>query len=253
MIFISKTSNCRINPPSIPDVRFCKYLPRQPPLTPNTEKTNNDGGLGDWWQTDEDDNVALAGLMGKDINELDNGQPSLTENFALEATGGIHSDEDIKEMVESVKNAVLSYRNVEQEDNVIGENFKSNRGNANVITNLKELKCDNLDSSVTELDESLTNLSLTNDETVSCSVVTHQFTNNPNASSSCDIPEVQNENIKLNQVNLHCGNATEDDSLHLYNSYNYWYISPAMPVDLSIFDEGLDRGQMEAYKCRVSN
>lgn len=224
----------RINPPSIPDVRFCKYLPRQPLPSPNTGKSNNEIGLGDWWQIDEDDNVTLTGIMGgEDINELD-GQPS----FDINATNvSNNSDEDIKEMVETVKNAVLSYRNVEQEDNVI-----ENRCNANVITNLKELKCDNLDSSVTALEKSLTNLSLTNNDEADI--------NDSNPFDSIAFPDVvQNENIETNQVkNLqHCENATEDDHLPLFNSFNYWYISPAMPIDLSILD-----GKAEAAHNKVS-
>lgn len=65
--------------------------------------------------------------------------------------------------------------------------------------------------------------------------------------SKNELPEVIGDTIN----NIHCNNTSndneeskvivrdnensiEDEDLHLFNSYNYWYISPELPIDLNI-------------------
>ncbi|XP_015832998.1 serine/threonine-protein phosphatase 4 regulatory subunit 1 isoform X2 [Tribolium castaneum] len=210
------------------DVRF-KYLPRQPsPLSSDLSQSCSEVGIGDWQGVEDvlqekDDECASSELESERLPE---------ENFDLDSGSLIaQSDEDIKEIVETVKNAVLSYRNVEQEHGVIGDNLKTNLSNANVISNLKNASCDKLGS---ELDAEFANLSLSIDE--------------PSTSKMCDdvADDGAETTVEQNQVILNSESEKEDDNLHLYNSYNYWYIRPEMPLDLSLIEEiQIDRGKVD--------
>ncbi|KAJ3665913.1 hypothetical protein Zmor_001377 [Zophobas morio] len=253
LVFVNKDgSEFLINSPSVPDVKF-KYLPRQPsPLNSGVVKTCNDVGLGDWWQLDDEDpksKLETEVLEGLSVNaEID--EQTCDENFSLNATIVGQTDEDIKEIVETVKNAVLSYRSVEQEHGVIGDNLKTNLSNANVISNIKNATCDNLGSGSTELDAEFKKLSLRSADEPSTSkfdpiaVVLDSVTHSESNGEITDNPV--KENTENNQVILNSERENEDDNLHLYNSYNYWYISPDMALDLSILEEGqVVRGKMD--------
>lgn len=92
-------------------------------------------------------------------------------------------EENLKEIVETVKNAVLSYRN--EQENI------SSQCNVNVIDIEKE-NCDNLNSRL-------------------------------GSHSNCSGDG---------------GNNISDGDLNMYNSYNYWRISPELPLEPSIVDAG---------------
>jgi serine/threonine-protein phosphatase 4 regulatory subunit 1 len=252
LVFVNKDGNeFLINSPSIPDVRF-KYLPRQPSaLNSGLVKSCSDIGLGDWWQIDEEDSkLKLESEIIEGMStELDSEQTA-EENFDLDTSCVGQTDEDIKEIVETVKNAVLSYRNVEQEHGVIGDNLKTNLSNANVISNIKNATCDNLGSAITELDADFKNMTVKNLDEPSTSKYDPiaKVSDNTNISdSNVESPtEVKVESTENNQVILNSESEKEDDNLHLYNSYNYWYISPDMTLDLSFLEEGrLGRGKMD--------
>ncbi|XP_044269885.1 serine/threonine-protein phosphatase 4 regulatory subunit 1-like isoform X2 [Tribolium madens] len=218
------------------DVRF-KYLPRQPsPLSSDLSQSCSDAGIGDW-QGDEDILKSKDEIGECANNELES-ERIPEENFDLDSGSMIaQSDEDIKEIVETVKNAVLSYRNVEQEHGVIGDNLKTNLSNANVISNLKNASCDKLDS---ELEAEFANLSLSIDE--------------PSTSIMCDAVDGAETAGEQNQVILNSESEKEDDNLHLYNSYNYWYIRPEMPLDLSLIEEiQIDRGKADGANATVED
>ncbi|RZB38856.1 serine/threonine-protein phosphatase 4 regulatory subunit 1, partial [Asbolus verrucosus] len=253
LVFVNKDGNeFLINSPSVPDVRFCKYLPRQPSLNSGLVKPYSDVGLGDWWQIDEEDSkLKLETEIIESMNaELDS-KEALDENFDLGISCVGQTDEDIKEIVETVKNAVLSYRNVEQEHGVIGDNLKTNLSNANVISNsnIKNPTCDNLGSTITELDAEFKKITLNSpDEPSTSHYNPNSAKNSPNSSDStletCN--EVKVEHTENNQVILNGESEKEDDNLHLFNSYNYWYISPDMTLDLGILEEGqISRGKMD--------
>lgn len=205
----------RVNSQNSLYVRF-KYLARQPsPISMDLANTCSDAGLGDW-ENDEDEQKTIEECVVNSELEM-----SCSSEQPVEENLGVVPDQDIKEIVETVKNAVLNYRNVEQEHGVIGDNLKTNLSNANVISNVKNASCDKLGSAITELDNKFENMSLKSIDEPSTSKMEETTTNT----------------IELNQVNLNSESEKEDDNLHMYNSYNYWYIRPEMPLDLSIIED----------------
>lgn len=157
-------------------------------------------------------------------------------------------DEFLKEVVETVKNTVLSCRTVEVEQGVIGEWKNKGRrtegaSNVNVINDKPQ--CDNLAEIInSELKDELSNVSLDSNEKCSTSTTEISDASKPlsncidgggtAASNTIQITDpVEDETKKVNFIHSENG-AREDDDLHLFNSYNYWYISPDMPLDPSI-------------------
>lgn len=113
----------------------------------------------------------------------------------IQFNGHIHEEPDedfkeiIEEIVETVKNAVLSYRT--DQENMSAE------CSVNVIASLKE-SCDNLNSRL-------------------------------GVQGNCSGRDSGNEILETSIV---------DDDLNMFNSYNYWKISPELPLDPSVIDAG---------------
>ncbi|CAH0547331.1 unnamed protein product [Brassicogethes aeneus] len=134
------------------------------------------------------------------------------------------SETDIKEIVETVKNAVLSCRTENPES-------KSKLINGNVINNDDIKQCDNLDSSLETFTEDIKNINVDNDN-----VLNNESDVNRNVDKcQTDIPLNIDNDKEANQVNT-SANELEDDNLQLFNSYNYWYIKPEMPLDPDILN-----------------
>lgn len=152
-------------------------------------------------------------------------------------------DEFLKEVVETVKNTVLGCRTVEVEQGVIGQ--WKNKGRKNVINDKPQ--CDNLAEIInSELKDELSNVSLDSDGPVALERSSREIGDTSEPLSNCidrddtaatDIVEIreriEDESKKVNFIHSANGNR-EDDDLHLFNSYNYWYVSPDMPLDPSI-------------------
>lgn len=152
-------------------------------------------------------------------------------------------DEFLKEVVETVKNTVLSCRTVEVEQGVIGQ--WKNKGRKNVIN--EKPQCDNLAEIInSELKHELSNVNLNSEEPVAVEKDSNEISDTSRPLSNCterngttatDIVEIrepiEDESKKVNFIHSENENR-EDDDLHLFNSYNYWYISPDMPLDSSI-------------------
>ncbi|XP_018571086.1 serine/threonine-protein phosphatase 4 regulatory subunit 1 isoform X2 [Anoplophora glabripennis] len=151
-------------------------------------------------------------------------------------------DEFLKEVVETVKNTVLSCRTVEVEQGVIGEWKSKGRrtegaSGAHVINDKPQ--CDNLAEIInSELKDGLSDVSLDGSEKRSGdSDISEPLSNriDGNGTSSVEIrePVEDGDGKKVNFVRSE-NDAREDDDLRLFNSYNYWYTSPDMPLDPSI-------------------
>ncbi|KAJ8940759.1 hypothetical protein NQ318_009671 [Aromia moschata] len=156
-------------------------------------------------------------------------------------------DEFLKEVVETVKNAVLSCRTVEIEQGVIG-NRKSKDKNAtnindvNVITVNSKL-CDNFSGSIDDqLTVDMKHLNLSSNQldteinsTDKGDACTSSVESREEIASAADgsDKESTDSNKKVNLINIESG-PKEDDDLRLFNSYNFWYISPDLPLDPSI-------------------
>lgn len=168
--------------------------------------------------------------------EVDNNNPILN----------LQNNNDFKEIVETVKNAVLSFRN----DSNIGEHESSN--NTNVIDEIHYKSCDNLDNfasrNVSELSEPIKYKDLLNNDE-RCCVLNDVYNNIPDANlTSCNrdgclgMVGAFNNNCSTKQ-NHNCTKiemkSNEVENLEQYNSYNYWYISPEMPLDPSIINAEL--------------
>lgn len=148
------------------------------------------------------------------------------------------ADEDIKEIVQTVKNAVLSFRNVEQEHGVIGDNMKNNLNNANVIGD-KPTNCDNLDRTTNDLNGKFDKMAIEGPQHPSTSKSNDTFCDSTSSQSSDQHATIDGTNN--NQVNLTVCDR-EDVDLQTFNSFNYWYISPDMPLDLDVTEDECSHG-----------
>ncbi|XP_071057702.1 serine/threonine-protein phosphatase 4 regulatory subunit 1-like isoform X3 [Onthophagus taurus] len=148
-------------------------------------------------------NVVSKALYGEVIADdvfTDDDETLVNQSSSLAefSTGTIKENEDIKEIVETVKNAVLSFRS------------DCNKSEEGCFENNKEFN--NEDFIGTEI--------LLDDVGV----------------EDVDLRTIEKRDVvkKDEQTII----KKDDGDLNQFNSYNYWYISPDIPVDLSIVEEG---------------
>lgn len=131
--------------------------------------------------------IVSKALFGEIVESVENSEE---EDVQLNGhTDEQEPEEDLKEIVETVKNAVLSYRN--------GQDDTPVQCNINVIDTRKE-NCDNLSSRLGD----------------------------------------HNYSIDNGSGDRIMGNGFGDESLEMFNSYNYWRVSPEMPLDPTVVDAG---------------
>lgn len=141
------------------------------------------------------------------------------------AAFGTELDDFLKEVVEKVKNSVLSSGPVKVEQGVIGE-WKRTRRNATSEGG-----------------------SVIGDD--GCCRRGNGGGERPEVNGDCrgrvvgleeeeeeeDVVEEEEED-KVNVIDSDGRNGREDEDLNLFNSHNYWYFSPEMPLDPSIIAGG---------------
>lgn len=118
--------------------------------------------------------------------------------------------EDIQEIVETVKNAVL---------------FSSETCEAHSTNGIIEPHANSCDkdksSKIDDISDILKELSLETDGSME--------TNSDNIRVKDEKPEANSTNANANFSD--CKKHTDDDNLEKYNSYTYWRINPELPLD----------------------
>lgn len=102
-----------------------------------------------------------------------------------------------------------------------------------ICTEIPEISSENENVKSGEIETSCTNIEITNN-TETCNK-DDKINNNNNG---CMEREQQRQVI----VNIE---SVNEDDLYLYNSYNYWYISPELPLDPNIVNDGEMRGNQQ--------
>ncbi|KAI4471926.1 serine/threonine-protein phosphatase pp2a 65 kda regulatory subunit [Holotrichia oblita] len=132
-------------------------------------------------------NVVSKAMFGEEI--MDNIRAAVKASVAETMTPSVESKEEesenFKEIVETVKNALLSFRIMDEEKKLEEEKF------AKCDSGIERTECDGKE-------------------------------------------QISNVIEKQDERSLELASNLEEDSLNEYNSYNYWYIRPEMPVDLTI-------------------
>ncbi|KAJ8922296.1 hypothetical protein NQ315_004236 [Exocentrus adspersus] len=143
----------------------------------------------------------------------------------------------------NLESLVETFQDVVGEWKTKGKNATST-SNSNVIND--KTQCDNLAEIInSELKDELSNISLDTDDSV-VEICNNQISDTSKSLGDCtedceqtatnslqSIEPIEDESKKVNFI-LSENGTREDDDLHLFNSYNYWYINPDMPLDPSI-------------------
>lgn len=187
--------------------------------------------------------VSKAMFREETVNKIRAALEETAENVAVaddESTTKVVEEETekFKEIVETVKNALLSFRvseekcdsGIEVGDSSSGE---SNRGNlcdvdlspaspsdVSSLGNIPSLKS-NSDTTIVSSSPSCELNTVRTD----CGDDVREMTMLNRDSSAEEILSLSTPDVVV---------GCEEDPLREYNSYNYWYIRPEMPVDLSI-------------------
>ncbi|KAJ8927571.1 hypothetical protein NQ314_019954 [Rhamnusium bicolor] len=210
---------------------------------------------------DEREDIDVMRLLGyeKVKVSVDNEEVNIEENVIPEDIAPPITDEKeidnfLKEVVETVKNAVLSCKTVEVEQGIIGERKPKDVDSTHNVINNKNKQCDNLADTINiELKDDMENLNLAMKEPILVNYSSEiDNTNKPfsnckgdidTTTTNSDSKESSIDVKKVNFINSESG-TREDDDLHLFNSYNYWYISPNLPIDPSIIAGELSPNEM---------
>lgn len=168
---------------------------------------------------------AMFGEIVGDSNELD-----LSRNKECQINGKIDGGEkdegDLKEIVESF---FFSYGNSSGSEDLSKEEETFNSCNGNVI-DTRSNSCDNINSRLAKLNEELSKTNLV-EVGLSC---------NLNEGNICSNENVNNPN-SCSEAQETCSDATseakcDENCLDHFNSYNYWKVSPELPLDPLIVD-----------------
>lgn len=181
-------------------------------------------------------NVVSKAMFGEEI--MDNIRAAVAETIPPCAESKEEESENFKEIVETVKNALLSFRIMDEEKLQQPEDGE------------KFAKCDSGIEVSDASGESSRGDLCDVDLSPSSSSDVSSLGNIPSLKSNSDTTIVSSDSCEMNQ-RTECDDKErivsnvsekqderaanfEEDSLNEYNSYNYWYIRPAMPVDLAI-------------------
>ncbi|KAJ8976361.1 hypothetical protein NQ317_014157 [Molorchus minor] len=181
----------------------------------------------------EDTNIIMNdSVEGPSFGELVLQTAPLAEPISLDENMPINDDKEIDESVE-IEQGIIGNRKCEdkvadnKDINVIYDNSK---------------KCDTLTDTINEeLKDGLNNLSISSKEPpIERSSTELNSVSEPIIKGDGDISATErtdkescDTNNKVIFVNTE-GDTKEDDDLHLFNSHNYWYIIPDLPLNPSI-------------------
>lgn len=165
---------------------------------------------------------AMFGEIVGDSNEIDLNKEC---HMNGKIDGGEQDEEDLKEIVESL---FYSYENSSGSGDVCTE---ENSNSSNVIDTLNN-SCDNINSRLTELNEELSKTNLV-EVGLSCNLTEETLCSN----GIVDNPNLINEEKEI------CSNSTsetkcDESCLDNFNSYNYWKVSPELPLDPLLVNAG---------------
>ena len=166
--------------------------------------------------------VVSKSMFGEVILNLTDTEEDFGEN------GNVVDCEDIKEIVETVKNVVLGFQN----------------------------ECESGNDNLPDCDSATNNCDIMKGrEIVNFNILNNHSTNMDNAKST----ESRDVTIHCDKF---CGNrkagsgetCNEEEGLKSFNSYNYWYVSPEMPLDPDIVRDGKCQfGDVPSVTDRVSS
>lgn len=180
--------------------------------------------------------VSKAMLREETVNKI---RAALVESECPSEFADVKEEEseNFKEIVETVKNALLSFRVVSEEE----EEKKSKED--------EEEACAKCDSGIEVSDASgessrgdLCDVDLSPSSTSDVSSLGNISSLKSNSdttivsSASCEMKRTECDE-RAEEGGSPKAADVDEDSLHEYNSYNYWYIRPEMPVDLTIVSD----------------